>query len=91
MWAGASGQASTRGVDLPAECAPVGADRGSAPMPHSPLLTTLRGRLQADVWETLTPSVPGWLGVVGLRHRAAHLVHDRVCRDLGLDPREICR
>ncbi len=55
------------------------------------LLTTLKGRLQADVWETLTPPVPGWLGAVGLRHRAAHLVHDRVCRDLELDPRQVCR
>ena len=54
------------------------------------LLTTLRGRLQADVWETLTPPVPGWLGAVGLRHRAANLVHDRVCRDLELDPRQVC-
>jgi len=54
------------------------------------LLTTLRGRLQADVWETLTPPVPGWLGAVGLRQRAAHLVHDRVCRDLELDPRQVC-
>lgn len=54
------------------------------------LLTTLGGRLQADVWETLTPPIPGWLGAVGLRHRAAHLVHDRVCRDLELDPRQVC-
>ncbi|AWH54967.1 hypothetical protein C1924_18135 [Stenotrophomonas sp. ESTM1D_MKCIP4_1] len=54
------------------------------------LLTTLKGRLQADVWEMLTPPVPGWLGAVGLRHRAAHLVHDRVCRDLELDPRQVC-
>jgi len=55
------------------------------------LLIALRGRLQADVWEMLLPSIPGWLAAVGLRHRAAHLAHDRICRDLELDPRQICR
>ncbi|WP_229979754.1 hypothetical protein [Stenotrophomonas lactitubi] len=55
------------------------------------LLIALRGRLQHDVWEMFVPSMPAWLKAIGPRYRAAHLVHDRVCRDLGLDPRQVCR
>ncbi|MGA6179704.1 hypothetical protein ACPEH1_01105 [Stenotrophomonas sp. NPDC077421] len=55
------------------------------------LLQVLGGSLQSDVWDDFIAPLPVWLYVISSNRRGARRVHDRVCRDLGLDPREICR
>lgn len=55
------------------------------------LLRALGGRLQSDVWNDFIAPLPIWLYAISSNRRGARRVHDRICRDLGLDPREICR
>ncbi|MFX1725475.1 hypothetical protein [Stenotrophomonas sp. AS1] len=54
------------------------------------LFKALRGRLQIDDWENFIPPMPMWLYAITSKRRGARRVHDRVCRALGLDPRDVC-
>lgn len=55
------------------------------------LFTALRGRLQAEFWEYYIPPLPIWMHMIRSGSRGVCRVHDQVCRDLGLDPRQVCQ
>lgn len=55
------------------------------------LFTVLQGRLQDWEWEYFIPEGPVWWRWLGVDRKIMRVVHDNVCRDLQLDPRQIVR
>jgi hypothetical protein len=53
------------------------------------LLAALQGKILPDPWEQFAPYVPPSGRLLARGHRVVRLTHDRICRDIALDPRQV--